>query len=108
MYGVAAVGVDAVARLFGDERRGHDPTEMAFLGQIAGEPSAPGTCLLNDDAGCGLGLPLSDELIAVTLARADAAQKDHFGPVILGHVGDRNGLLRDIHADIQGGSVWHG
>jgi hypothetical protein len=100
---VTAVGVDAVARLLREERRCHHPTAMAFRGQIAVEPIATGTRLLNKDEGWSRGLPLADQLLDGTLARADGAQQDHVGPVIWGHVGDRDGRVGDIHADLKGG-----
>jgi hypothetical protein len=81
---------------------------MAFLGQIAVEPIATGTHLIHKDAGGGLGWHRSDQPIEVTLPRADGAQKAHFGPVILGHIGDGDGLLVDLHADIKGGQLGQG
>jgi hypothetical protein len=81
---------------------------MAFLGQIAVEPIATGTRLINKGEVCGLGVHLADQLIDVTLARADGAQKDHFGPVNLGHIGNRDGLFVDIQSDLKGGRLGHG
>jgi hypothetical protein len=106
--GGAAVGVDAVARLWGAERQGHPPTARAVLGQIAGAPIAPGTRLLNQDAVWGRGWPLAEQLSEVTRARADGAQQAHGGPVLVGHVGDREGRVVARPADRQGGRVGQG
>jgi len=47
----------------------------------------------------GLRWHLADEGIEITLAGADRPHVGDLSTMILRHVGDRNGLFVDIHAD---------
>jgi hypothetical protein len=98
-HGISAVRLDPVARFLGDQRRCHPPTVVPFCGQIAGEPGATGTRFIDEDEVCGLGLPLTDKVIEITLAGAKASQDHALGAVSLRPIGHRNRVLVDIHAD---------
>jgi hypothetical protein len=56
----------------------------------------------------GLGWPLADEVIAITLARANGAEEGDRGAVILRHIRYGNRLLVDIHADEECARLGHG
>jgi hypothetical protein len=106
--GVTPVGCDPVARLFRKPGRGDAPARRALCTHGARAPIPARAGFGDTDQRFALGLQLPDELVEVALARADGAQKDHFGPVILGHVGDRHRRFVDIHSDRQGGRMGQG
>jgi hypothetical protein len=54
------------------------------------------------------GLHLPDELIDVTLARSDIAERDDLGVVFLGDVRNGNRLLMDIQSDVKRARLMHG
>ena len=105
---VTAVGCDPIARLFRHQRRGDDPADAPLLGQITIEPIAVGASCINEDELSALGLKLTDELVEVTLARADHSEGDDLRAMVWGHVGHRHGLRGDSHADRKGGRWGHG
>ena len=72
--GIAAVGFDAVAGLFGDERGCDDPAGELLACQIAIQPVAAGTGLVDEDQLREFGPEFADEFVDVALACADAAQ----------------------------------
>jgi hypothetical protein len=94
-----AVGCDAIAGFVGNQRRGHHPAGIAFVGQLAGEPGAPGASRRDEDQMSGLRLHLADELIDGTLAGAQSSEGHHLGAVILSPVGSRDGVFVDFHAN---------
>jgi hypothetical protein len=51
--GLPTIGVDAIARLLGNQCGGDDPAVVALWGQIAVAPRAPGARFLDEDQGCG-------------------------------------------------------
>jgi hypothetical protein len=55
-----------------------------------------------------LGLQPTEELIDVTLARPDMAERDDRGVVFLGDRGAVNRVFMDIHADGERARLWHG
>ena len=97
---VTAIGVHAVAGLFGNEGGGHHPAVVAFFPQITLEPGAPGPRLRDQDQVCGRGLQVSDERVNVTLAGADGAAVDALGVVAFSHRSDGNGRFMPIQSDI--------
>jgi hypothetical protein len=54
------------------------------------------------------GLQLPDALVAVVLARANGAEVNDRGVVFVGSVGDRDGLLMNIHSDRERARLGHG
>jgi hypothetical protein len=56
----------------------------------------------------GLGLHLADEVIDITLARANGAEEGDLGPVLLSHISHGNRLLVDIHSDEECARLGHG
>jgi hypothetical protein len=76
LHGVTAVGLHPVARLFGNQGRGDDPADVAFLGEIPVEPVPTGSRFIDKDEMLGLRVELPDEVIDVTLTGADGAQID--------------------------------
>jgi hypothetical protein len=86
LHGVPAIGFDAIAGLFGNQRGRHHPAIVVFLGQIALEPIATGTGFVDEDQMFGFGLDLSGELIDVALTGANASEVGDLGTVILSHV----------------------
>jgi len=108
LEGVTPVGLDPSARLLGEERGGHDPAEVALLGEVAGEPIATGTRFIDKDELLAFGLQLPDERIDIALARADRAEGDDLSVMCFGNVGHRDRLLMDIHADVERARLWHG
>jgi hypothetical protein len=53
-------------------------------------------------------LQLADEVINVGVPGADGAEVDDVGVVVLGHRGDRDGLLMDIQSNAERARVTHG
>ena len=86
----------------------YHPAVVVFFRQIAVEPVATGSGFIDKDEVCGLGLHLADELIDVTLTRANGAQVGHLGAMILGDIRHGNGVLVDIHADEECARLGHG
>jgi hypothetical protein len=97
-YRVPAVGVDAVAGFVGDQRGGAHPARVAFLGQRAGEPGATRAGVVDAEEGLGLRWHLADEVIKITLARAQSAEGHDRSAVLLRYRGYRARVLVDSHA----------
>jgi hypothetical protein len=81
---------------------------MAFFGEIAVEPVSTGACLIDKDEMFTFRLHLPDELIDVTLARSDIAERDDLGVVFLGDVRNGNRLFMDIQSDVKRARLVHG
>jgi hypothetical protein len=71
LHGITAVCFDAVASLFRNQGGGDDPTDIAFFRQIAIEPISTWPGFIDEDEVGSLGLPVSDELVEVTVAGAN-------------------------------------
>jgi hypothetical protein len=99
--GIPTIGVDVVARLLRDSSGGDAPADIACLGERAGEPIPPRTRFIDQDQRCAVGLPLPDPVVEVVLAPAKGAEVNDLGVMFVGHVGDREGLLMNIHADLE-------
>jgi hypothetical protein len=99
-----AVGVAPVARLVRAQRRRHPPAPMAFWGQVASAPVAPGPGVIATDEVGGRGWPRAEQLREVTLAGAAGAESGHRRAGLRRHVrpGDR------IVGDIQTAGQWGG
>jgi hypothetical protein len=81
---------------------------MALFRQITIEPIATGTCFIDKDQMCGLGLELAGEVVNVTLACAHGPKVDDLSAVILRDVRHGDGVFVDIQTDIQCARVTHG
>jgi hypothetical protein len=92
-HGVTPVGFDAVAGFCGHAGRSDDPTEVAFVEQVAIEPGAAGTGLVDANKLLALGLRRPDELVEITLPRSDSTEGDDCCTRVLGHVGDRERVV---------------
>jgi hypothetical protein len=108
LAGIAAVGLDPVPGLFRNQCGGDHPTVMPRLGQIAIQPIAARPGFVDKDEGLGLRVQWSNPVVEVTLAGAASPQGDDLRAVVLGHIGDRDGLLMDISADIKHARLGHG
>jgi hypothetical protein len=106
--GISAVGFDAIAGFLGDQRGCDPPARRAFFHQIPIEPVATGTGFIDKEQMCRLGLPLADQLIHVTRAGAKAAETSALGARIWRHIGDRDRVLVDIHAEKECARLRHG
>jgi hypothetical protein len=89
LHRVSAVGFHPVAGLFGNQRGGDDPADMAFLRQIALEPVPTGSRFIDQDQVWGFGLQLAHE-------------------VIFGDIGYSDGVFVDVQTDIERARLWHG
>jgi hypothetical protein len=107
-HGITTSRFDPVAGLLRDQGRGDDPAAVAFLGQIAREPRAAGAGCIDNDERLALGLQVPEALVDITRPGPDRAQRDDFRAIVLGDRGDRDGLLRDIHADVERARLSHG
>jgi hypothetical protein len=54
------------------------------------------------------GMQLLDDMVDVVPSRADGADVNDFGVVFVGHAGDHDGLVLDIHSDIERNSLGRG
>src|SRR5712691_808318 len=106
--GIAAVGLDAVAGLFRDERRGDDQAGDAAAREVAIQNVAAGAGLIGDHEAVGLLLEPANEPVDVGRARADAADVGDVGAAVVRDVGHRDGLLVHIETDKQRGGLLHG
>jgi hypothetical protein len=101
-------GFDPISWLFRDHGGRDDPTDTAFLGEIAGEPLAARASFIDQDEAWAVGVQVTDELIDVTLSRPDVPPGDDLGVVVLGHISDRDRVLMDIHSDVARARPCHG
>jgi hypothetical protein len=108
LHRVAAVGCDAVASFFREERWGHDPAFVTFFHEIPLAPRATGAGVIDKDQMLGLRLELAGALIDVSVPGTDGTKRDDFGTVILSNGGNCDGILVDIHTDIACARLLHG
>jgi hypothetical protein len=54
------------------------------------------------------GLHVPDQLVDIALARAEGAEGDDLGVVFFSDGGDSDGLLMDIHSDVERARLVHG
>jgi hypothetical protein len=106
--GVTTVGVDPIAGLLGDQGGGHDPAEVACVGERTVEPIPTRPRFRAQDQRLAFGRQFPEQRVAIARARADGAEVDDLGVVCCGYVGDSAGLLRDIHADVERARLVHG
>src|SRR5207245_372075 len=108
LHRIAPVGLDAVAGLSGNERRGDDQAGDATTGEVAVQNVAARPRLVRDDETVGLLLEPADEPVDVGRAGADAADVGDVGAAVLRNVGDRDGVLVNIETDEQRDGCLHG
>ena len=108
LAGLTTLRLDTGAGLLRDQGRGDDPAAGAFWGQLAIAPRAAGAGCIDKDERLALGLQWPDELVEITLPGPDRAQRDDVRAICLGDLSDRNGLLMDIHADVERTRLSHG
>jgi hypothetical protein len=92
----------------GDQGGRDDPADLAYFGEIAGEPIAIRAGFIDKDEVRACGLQPPDELSDVTLPRPNVTEGDALGVVFLGDRGDRDRVLMDIHADGERAKLGHG
>jgi hypothetical protein len=105
---VTTVRFDLGARLFGDQRWGNDPADTAFLRELAGEPIATRSRLIDKDKLFAVSLQLPDELVDVALAHADGTQVDDFSVVGVRNVCGGDRLSMAFQADVERARVGQG
>jgi hypothetical protein len=106
--GVTAVGFDPIPGLLRDQGGGHDPADIPFFRQIAIEPIPAGAGFIDEDEVFALRVQLPNEHVDVTLAGADATERNHLGIVFFRDIGDSNRLFMNIHSDIKRARLMHG
>jgi hypothetical protein len=84
LHGVPTIRCDPITRLVGQQRGRHDPAVVGCFPQLAVEPGATRTGCIDKDQRFGRRLPLSDELIEVTLTWPHGSQVGHLRAVRLG------------------------
>jgi len=105
---VSAVGCDPVARFLGHQRGRPHPAIVALLRQRAVEPIAARAGFVDAEQMLGLGLPLANQRIEGTLACAHRPARGPLGPMLLGHLGHRDGLFVDLHSKKECVRLRHG
>jgi hypothetical protein len=76
--------------------------------QIAREPVAAWSCFIDQDEVCGLRLARAGEVSDVGLSCADGPEGDDRGAVLWSDRGDRDGVFRDISANVKRARLAHG
>jgi hypothetical protein len=97
--GISTVGFDPIPGLCGNQGGSDNPTDMAFLSEIAGEPIPTRPCFIDKDQMFAFGLHFPDEVVDIALACTNGAEGDNLSVVFLGNVGNGNRLFLDIHSD---------
>jgi len=90
-----------IPRLVRNQGRGHDPTDVAFIHQGAREPGAAGAGFVDEDTLRTLRPQGPEQRVNIALPCADRAEGDDLRTMGLGDIGDRHGLLMDIHANVE-------
>jgi hypothetical protein len=108
LQGVPPVGLDPVAWLLGEQGGGDHPADVALLRQGTIEPGAAGTGGVDAAALLALGRELPDALGDRTLPGPNRAAGDNLGPMVLGAIGESDGLFRPLHADGERGRLCQG
>jgi len=101
LHGIRPVGFDAVTCLFRNQGGRDDPADVAFLRQVPIEPVAAGASFIDEDELLAFGLELPDQLVDITLPSPDRAEGDDLCAMVLGDIGDRDGLFMDIHSNVE-------
>src|SRR5438093_1572371 len=107
-HGVALVGLDPIPRLARDQRGGDDDARQALPGEIPVQPIAAGPGLVDEHELRSLALELAHQGIDVALPGPEGAEVRRVRPAIVTRVGDGDGVLVDIEADVECATVSHG
>jgi hypothetical protein len=81
---------------------------MAFVREIAGEPSATRAGFIDHDQVRAFGWQPTDELIEVTRSCPAGAEGDDLSAVVLNDRGDGHRVLMDIQTDGECARLRHG
>jgi hypothetical protein len=108
LHGITPVRFDSIPRLFRDERRGNDPADVTFFGEIAVEPIPTRACFIDKHQMLAFRLPFPAELVDIALACTDSAEVDDVSMVFLRDIGDGNRVFMDIHSDVERARLCHG
>jgi len=79
----------------------HAPTVVPFFAEIAIQPVATGTCLIDKDEAFGLRLELTGELIAIGVSCTDRPLGDDLRLMVFGDIGHGDSVFMDIQTDIE-------
>jgi hypothetical protein len=99
--GVAAVGFHAGARLVRNQGGGHDPTAVAFLGQIALAPIPTRARFIDQDEVFGRGVQCAEEIIDGDVPCADGAEGANVRVMIRRDVSHRDSVFMAIPPDVK-------
>ena len=99
--GVPAVRVHAGARRLRHHRGRDHPADVVLCGQITRAPRPTRAGCLDQDQGCGLGLPLPKQGVEVTWPSATGPQSDDRGVRSFGDLGPRARLLVHLPATVK-------
>jgi len=105
---IASSGIDAVARLLRDQRRGYDPAAQCLLGETTIKPVPAGSSFVDKDQRCRLRGERADELVKGALAGTDTPQEDDLYLPRIVDLGDGDGVFVHIQTDEECGRVRHG
>ena len=106
--GLAAGGVDPAPGCLRNSRGRDHPPVMPRLRQIAVQPRAARPGFVAQHEVFGLRVQLSKQFVAVTLAGAERPPGEDLRVMVLGHGGDRAGLLMGVQADLKRARLGHG
>jgi hypothetical protein len=106
--GLTPVGVDAGTGFFRPQGGGDAPADVAWFHQGAREPRAAGIGVVDEAECLALRPQLPATLLAITLPGPDGAEGDHRGTMGWGDLGDGDGLLMAIHANVERARLCHG
>jgi hypothetical protein len=106
--GVTTVGCDPVARLFRNQGQGDDPALRAFVSQVARALIPARAGFVDTDQVLTCRRQLTDEVIDVTLSRANGPERGDLSTVILRDIRHRDGVLMDIQTEVACVRVCHG
>ena len=107
-HGVTPVGLDALARLCGQQGGGDTPADVALFPQGALPPVTAGTGCVDQDPLRALRRELPEQLVDSTRSGPDRAEGDDLRARVLGSRSDGAGCLRPIHADVERARLFHG
>jgi hypothetical protein len=112
--GAAAVAVDPLPGLLGEQGGRGGPTATALWGESAGAPRAARAGVSDQNAGRAFGWQAADPLTGGTRSRPEVPAGDDRGVAVLGDISARDRVLMDLHADVararlgQGGAPMFG
>ena len=106
MGGIPPIRLDPLARLLGNEGRGHDHARHPVLGERAVQAIPTGAGLVGDDHAGAVAVEPSKELLDVGFSGSDLADGDDVGRAVGAGVGDGDTLFMAVETDEKGGRLW--